>query len=68
MDTIQNKWHSMTPEERVAYAGERVEAIKEKRLMQDTSSHQAPLNAFNDTRATLTLLENEVRVLVKSSR
>ena len=57
-------WDAMTKEEQIEITRDAVKELEERRDMEDTTLHNVPMAAFNDTRSTLQACEKEVSVMM----
>ncbi|KAG6875478.1 hypothetical protein C0993_009034, partial [Termitomyces sp. T159_Od127] len=60
---IAAKWKLLSNEEKIQLTEEKVATLRDTREMRDLASHNVPISAFHDTRATLDSLDEEVRRL-----
>ncbi|TFK79317.1 hypothetical protein K466DRAFT_606237 [Polyporus arcularius HHB13444] len=60
---IARKWKSLSPEEREAEVGDRLEELQGRQSERKLVVHNEALAAFNDTRATLALIQRELEYL-----
>ena len=61
MPEIAANWKKLTAEEKEAASAEGLKHIEDKREMKALSHQNVPLAAFHDARATLALMQEEVR-------
>ncbi len=60
---LRVEWNAMTHEEKVEATKDAIVELQSQREEQSTAGHNAALTAFNDNRANLNLIEQQVRSL-----
>ena len=60
---ISAKWAAMSPEEKTARTADKVKELEERRQSRAVGIRNVGLAQFHDTRATLTSIYEEVRVI-----
>lgn len=57
---IATKWHAMSKDEQEAATADTMKELQERKEGHAKGTHTVPVQAFNDTRATLATLQREV--------
>lgn len=60
MGEISAKWRSLSESEKASHTEEALAVLRDTREMRELASHNVPINAFHDVRATLDTLDEEV--------
>ena len=63
MEAIAARWQGMTDEERASVTRDAVADLNDRNEVRQEGVPESAMAAFNDTRATLAMIEREVRLL-----
>lgn len=63
MKSLSQQWGAMSKEEQAEATNDAMKDLAEYREIKELAAHNAPINAFHDTRANLEKIERDVSLL-----